>query len=856
MVKRTLGVLISFLLMAMLITPYPVWADGPADGPADRPAADAAFGGASAMTDILAIAAGGQQTCMITSAGGVVCWGYTGYLDVINKVPTENPDLLNNVKAIALGMEHTCALTNDGGVKCWGSNAAGSLGDGTSTPSRVPVQVTGLTSGVTAIAAGRDFSCAIVGSGVQCWGDNFYGQLGNGSNTDSKTPVSVSNLSGNITAIAAGWGHACAIVNGAAKCWGDNWNGQLGNGKLIHSNVPVPVTGLTSGVTAIAAGASHTCAIVRSVVQCWGYVYNKGNTTPVSVPGLTGVTAIATNANGGHICAIVTNGALKCWGANNYGQLGDGTTGNQKTPVPVFNLSSGVSAVATGDDHTCAIKAGQIKCWGSNAYGQLGNGSTVQRMIAVDASLLQSRVTSLSAGDVNTCAITDGGGALCWGDNSDGLLGNGNDVGTSSVPVAVSGLSSDVSQIATGSNYSCAVVSGGVKCWGWNNSAGLGIGNDFSYRYTPVDASGLTSGSGVTRVVVGRDGHTCALMAFGGVKCWGNNGSGQAGNYGTFNTVPTDVMGWTNGIADIAAGYFLTCALTDAGGVECTGLLQDNGSMAEYYYPTAISGLSGVKAISAGFFFACALTDSGGVMCWGSNTYGQLGDGTKTHSLAPVNVSGLDSGVRAISLGDYHACALLESGGVKCWGRGAYLGRGSFDDSAAPVEVTGLSDEVEAISAGSQHNCVLLQSGRVKCWGFDGYGQLAIGTLTTNPVPTDLVLSIRPGITSSYRTGLPGSYFAITGDNYPPNSLVTISINDTILTNSFPVNEAGSFIFFLDSQAADLGDYLLTVNGVNAIVRLQPSAPLRLKEGGGTLFSIPPGLGKSFPGLYLPVVTR
>ncbi|MEN9473232.1 MAG: hypothetical protein RLZZ495_1321, partial [Pseudomonadota bacterium] len=345
------------------------------------------------------VVAGGSHSCALSSAGAVTCWGLNNYAQLGNgtttssSIPVPVTGLSSGVTAIAAGANHTCAIVN-GAAKCWGFNGMNLLlGDGSLVfTSSTPVQVSGLTAGVTAITAGASHTCALVNGAMQCWGgSNSSGELGNGTRTSSRTPVQVSVLpNGNITAIAAGDIHTCAVINGAAQCWGSNGNGQLGNGSTISSTTPVQVSGLTAGVTALAADMSHTCAVVNGAAKCWGFntsgQLGNGSTTnstsPVQVSGLTiGITAIV--AGSYYTCTIDNNNTAKCWGSNIYGQLGNNTIVNSSIPVPVNGLSSGVTAITGGSGQACAIVNGVAKCWGSNSSGQLGNGTTTNSKVPV-----------------------------------------------------------------------------------------------------------------------------------------------------------------------------------------------------------------------------------------------------------------------------------------------------------------------------------------------------------------------------------------------------------------------------------------------------------------------------------------
>ena len=343
----------------------------------------------------VAIAAGIEHTCAVTASGGVKCWGWNdaGQLGdgtlTDSTTPIDVYGLIDGVAAITVGAKHTCALTTVGGVKCWGYNAYGQLGDGTHRTRRKPVDVVGLTSGVTAISAGYYHTCALTTSDtVKCWGFNRAGQLGADTNYRRLRPVDVMRLE-DVAAISAGEVQTCALlISGGLKCWGNNHYGQLGDGTTKNRRRPVDVLGLTSGMSAISTGRTHTCAITDSVhVKCWGDNYEgqlgdgtrKPRLTPVDVVGLTDVTAAS--AGGLNSCAITGTGGVKCWGANHDGSK------RHLTPVDMVGLTSGVSVVSAGWTHTCGLTtSGVAKCWGRNNAGQLGDGTTRRRTQPVDVS--------------------------------------------------------------------------------------------------------------------------------------------------------------------------------------------------------------------------------------------------------------------------------------------------------------------------------------------------------------------------------------------------------------------------------------------------------------------------------------
>lgn len=391
--------------------------------------------------------------------------GYALWLGAALALPTQAQQLppLSGAAKVDAGGSHTCAQTTSGSLLCWGRNHLGQLGvgwfDDADGPHPYALSVVGLAGPVAVFEAGDRYTCSTTTAGkAQCWGDDFRDQLGNGPPMDEQAaPVDVVGLGSGVTSITAGGvaaggglSHSCALAaGGAVKCWGFGNAGQLGDGQGVTSNVPVSVVGLTSGAKAVTAGDGHSCAITAA-------------------------------------------GGAKCWGINEFGELGNPTAGENLTPVDVTGLTSGVAKISAGADHTCAVTtAGGAKCWGNNSTGALGTGTTGDDPVnvPVDVTGLTSGVAAIAAGYYFTCALTTAGAVKCWGANDDGQIGNGS---ASSQPVptptAVVGLDSGVTAIAVGVAHACAVTADShVKCWGFNNFGQLGDGTDVERSAVPVE---------------------------------------------------------------------------------------------------------------------------------------------------------------------------------------------------------------------------------------------------------------------------------------------------------------------------------------------------------------------------------
>ena len=330
--------------------------------------------------DLEAVAVGNQSSCVIDLDGALRCWGRAANFSL---VPIITQGFSSGIAAVALGDDGAdCVMTTAGAVRCWGTNGSGQLGDGTTTARTNAVPVTGLSSGVTAITAGRAFACAITESGVRCWGENGDRQLGDGTTTDRHVPTPVLGLPADIIAIAAASTSTCALrANGRVLCWGSAFvTEQQGAG-------PFEVPQLINAVTIAGSGESFCAVTVLGTATCWGS-NNRGQLgdgttnrpvglTPVAVTAITNVTKIAVGSL--FACATTSAGALHCWGDGSLGSLGTGNTANSSVPQQVFPAGISDIAAAGGASHACALIAGNVTCWGWNNAGQVGDGTTTER---------------------------------------------------------------------------------------------------------------------------------------------------------------------------------------------------------------------------------------------------------------------------------------------------------------------------------------------------------------------------------------------------------------------------------------------------------------------------------------------
>jgi alpha-tubulin suppressor-like RCC1 family protein len=548
--------------------------------------------------------------------------------------------------------------------------------------------------------------------------------------------------------VAVGGRHACRLAAfGTVECWGENSGGELGSMRLGRNRTwPAPALGLF-GATAVATGSDHTCALMSGgTVRCWGENSagqlgdggTVGRGTAAAVTGISSAVQVVAGAE--HSCALLADRTIRCWGDNGSGQLGDGTSVQQNTSVAVPGLSD-VASISAGGDATCAVtNSGTAKCWGRNEYGQLGDGTTTDRSTPTAVTGLSGVVTiSVSAlGNFATsgafaCAVLANGTAKCWGYNSTGQVGDGTTtLLPRTTPTSVAGLGTVVA-LTTGGGHACALLADTttVKCWGRNVSGQLGDGTTTD-RNTPVlTAGGFSTGSEVVALSAGNDA-TCVALKDGRTGCWGDRISGQIGDGSSATgaqTSPTPTAG-ALGASVVVAGANHTCTVAFVSQTACWGSNSNgqvgDGTTTNRATPTVVN-VTGTVALAAGNLHTCALRFDGTVRCWGDGAFGQLGNSLLDQS-TPTPVFAIGSTAVGITAGAFHTCALLADGTAKCWGDNEFgqLGDGTTTDRLAPVTVSGLTGAV-SISAGENHTCAVLLTGTAKCWGTGN----AVGTGST-----------------------------------------------------------------------------------------------------------------------------
>ena len=607
-------------------------------------------------------------------------------------------------KQVSVGTTHACGIAADDFVYCWGNNTYGQLGDGTTSNRSYPAPIArgaipaNLNIRQVVVSITGAVSCAIgANERAYCWGENYDGALGDGTTINRSSPVAVAQgalpSGGMVSQISASGTYVCAIAtaNTQAYCWGNNSTGQLGDGTTTSRSAP----------TAVVQGAMPASLIMRSI-----------------------------STSSGFSCAIASDMRAYCWGANAYGQLGDGTTTGRLSPTAVVQGATPANRIIrqinTGVTHTCAIASdNKAYCWGANNLNQLGDGTATNRLspTAISPGALPggsaAMVNQIAAGGSQTCVIANDNKPYCWGENSSGSIGDGSSTNRpTAVVVSQGAMESDKSTllISLGQMSSCAISTKmKLYCWGANSNGQIGDGGTGD-RLSPVAVSEIRSMSVGTsaptpQLLSVSGGFSCVVGSDNVPYCWGANNYRQLSDGTTTNR--------SNPVA-VSQG--------------------------------AIPAGSAILQLATGLNHACALASNSKVYCWGENAYGALGDGTTTNRSSPVAViqGALPSGatVRQIYAGDYHTCVVTSDTNTYCWGGstngqlGDNVSTNTYRTTPAAVVQGALPSTIGIVqvSAGNTQSCVIAIDNRAYCWGENTYGNLGNGT-TANTQPSPVAVS-------------------------------------------------------------------------------------------------------------------
>ncbi|MES2630677.1 MAG: hypothetical protein V4611_01850 [Patescibacteria group bacterium] len=859
------------------------------DGELGNGTTDSALSPTQVVTDgtplegkkVTKISASDGHSMALTSEGKVYTWGANNYgqlgnnttdssVSVVEVAASGTPMQNKHIVAINAGDSLSLVLDSEGKMYTWGNNYSGSLGNGTTTNSLVPVAVD--TSGVlanktiTSIDTNGYNVLAIDTDGkVYSWGARS--EVGIDSNESIKTPISLSEtgmpLAGkNVIQVNTGlWGDGLAITSdGEMYMWGYNYSGQLIDGTNSNHAVPFLVEKANTSfagkkITYAYQAAEYAFALTEDgQLHGWGdgqygqlavepatitQGYNSDTTSttsthgeysPVAVPtvgtAVDGKTIVAIAAGYMHTLAIDSDGKVYSWGLNESGQLGNSSSGGF-TATPTLVTTAGtpmagktIVAIDAGFFHSSAVASdGTIFTWGKNNLGQLGDGTNTQRVVPVAVNttgtpMAGKVITEVASGYDTTIARASDGSVYSWGTNANGELGDGTTTNRNK-PVAVNTTGTpmagkSITHVSSNTNHAVAVDSNGaVYTWGYNYYGQLGNGATLASQTKPVaviTANTPMSGKFITSVI-SADNHSVALDANGKVYAWGLNTMGVLGNDANVNSsVPVSVSETNNSlstktISKISAASMHTFALASDGTLYAWGyasqgelgvgsIVVTSGQGTPQIIPQANTGLANktVSAISAGGSFSVALDSTGKLYTWGTNNYGELGNGypLQKKTAAAVTTSGTalqGKTVTLVTTGDYHSLAVTSDGGVYSWGKNdtGQLGDGTFVSHDLPAQVatsgTPMAGKtITSVSTSGTHSLALASDGTLYTWGSLWLSQVtgtaqspslpaAVNTSGT-PMAGKTIIAVEAGANFSVALASDGTVYAWGYNNY------------------------------------------------------------------------------------------
>ncbi len=701
-------------------------------------------------TDWLQVASANEHTCAIKTDGRLFCWGWNlngelGSGEFFSGEYVESLPAVQEVTGasdwaqVAAASSRTCAIKTDGRLFCWGNGANGGLGTGDQLDTATPLQeITGATDWAQ-VAMNYSHTCAVKTDGrLFCWGWNQWDQLGNpGVDEFTATPVPEASAASDWATVSTGKLHTCATkTNGRLFCWG--------------SAGPTPTEEATAATdwSMVSASDYHTCAIkTDGRLFCWGDgqygQLGTGSTASSSTPVQEATAAtdwVSVATNGDSTCARKSDGRLFCWGWAESAALGNSALAPSTTPVQESTGATDWRQVS----RACAIKDdGSLYCWGRWPIGV--EDLSRQRSTPTQEQSLRHNWDQVATDSTRTCGITRDGRLFCWGMQFPGLLADlhpWSDL-ASLIPVQEATGASDWAQVDPGGGHTCALKQDGrVFCTGGNERGQLGDG-------TTTSTFGMVAVAGGTtweRVSTGGL-HTCAIDVERRLFCWGAGDLGQLGSGDTDDSaVPVQEDSHADDWATVSAGVSHTCATKTDGRLFCWGaggrgrLGNDSTDNRDAPVQEA-SGAENWANVSAGAEHTCAIRADGRLFCWGSGDGGALGIGAIEDHATPVQEMGAAIDWRQVSAGAGVTCAIRMDQSLYCWGSNStgQLGNGSGEDSLVPVQEadgahTWASVSVARAGGASAFVCATREGGRLFCWGSDVWGQLGVGS-PPMPVP-------------------------------------------------------------------------------------------------------------------------
>ena len=817
-------------------------------------------GGVMTGKTIIDIDSGTYNSLALASDGTIFAWGRNNYgqlgdgttSDRSNPIKVQTPAGVTFTSISAGGgygwthneeIAHSLATTNDGRVYAWGSNLFGQIGGAASSSSTTPVSLSplGPMTGkkITSVVAGAGHSMAIdVDGKLYAWGKNYSYQLGDGTASNTSTPVAVNvPADKKFISIAAGGydaAHSAAVdVDGNVYAWGRNSNGQLGDGTTTDQINPtlVKLVGTPSAPVNIAAAASDGSVTVSwakevatrdDTVTAYRVEYRKVGETnwhiidtsaaamSQTITGLVNeelyqvrVAALAKDEPGDYSTTIFARPHATPTITAISPDIGS-IAGNESVTITGNNFTvknRAVNQVSVGDTFSSVVASdGTVHSHGDGNKGQLGNGTNTNSSIPVAVKttgtpMAGKTIVQVANGASHSLALASDGTVYTWGSNNDGQLGDGT-TNDSSIPVAVKTTGTPMAgktivQVASGGSFSLALASDGtLYSWGSNNKGQLG-NNATANSSTPVAVATVgtsMAGKKIVQVAAGKN-HVVALASDGIAYVWGDNDSGQLGNSVTTSQVMAPVAVKTFG--------------------------------------TPISGKTIIQ-VTAGDKHTSILTSDNMIYSWGSNTFGQLGDGTTNDSPAPValKTSGTPMAGKTIvqiDAGAEHSLALTVDGTVYSWGSGAsgQLGNNTTANSSTPVAVntTGTpmaGKAVVQIDAGGKHSAALAEDGTAYMWGQNTSGQLGNNTTSNSPAPVSVVID-KP---SSLASAAP----KVTFGGLEATNIQIVDSTKMIVTN--PAHAVGLVPVSVDLGDGDTAYQATKSNGYTYIT--VPNAPTNL----------------------------